>query len=349
MATAICNRLNGLAAISLSAVLSVSPAFGDTAEQFFAGNTVRIVVGAGGGGGYDLYGRVLGRYLGEHIPGKPTVIVENMPGGGGNVAANYVYNVAPKTGLVLNMPFMDLPLRQLTRPQGIRYDMQRVHWLGNMAELTTVLAVHKDAPAQSLEEAKMVEVIMGNSGIGDETYVMPSIANTLLGTKFRFVSGYPGTAAITAAMDKGEVHGRGGSWISWKVLNPHFIKEKKIKLLAQGGLRKDPDLPDVPLISGFARNDDDRAIVRLVVALPIGISRAIMAPPGVPKDRVQALRRAFDATMADPDLLADANKRSVAISPSTGEVVESRVAEIISATPEMIERAKVILGYTKAK
>jgi tripartite-type tricarboxylate transporter receptor subunit TctC len=218
-----------------------------------------------------------------------------------------------------------------------------------MAELTTVLAVHKNAPAQSLEEAKTTEVVMGNSGIGDETYVMPSIANVLLGTKFRFVSGYPGTAAITTAIEKGEVHGRGGSWISWKVLNPHFITEKKIKLLAQGGLSKDPDLPDVPMISDFARNKDDLAVIRLVVALPISISRAIMTPPGVPKDRIQALRRAFDATMADPNLLADAKKRSIAISPSTGEVVESRVAEIMSATPEMIERAKIILGYTKPK
>ena len=190
---------------------------------------------------------------------------------------------------------------------------------------------------------------MGNSGIGDETYVMPSIINVLLGTKFRFVSGYPGTAAITAAMERGEVQGRGGSWLSWKVLNPHFITEKKIKLLAQGGLRKDPDLPDVPLISDFARSKSDRAVVRLVVALPIGISRAIMTPPGVPKDRIEALRRAFDATMADPDLLANTKKRNIAISPSTGEVVEARVAEMMSATPAMIKRAKFILGYTKAK
>ena len=166
--------------------------------------------------------------------------------------------------------------------------------------------------------------------------------------KFMYVP--PGwTAAITTAMERGEVQGRGGSWVSWKVLNPHFIEEKKIKLLAQGGLRKDPDLPNVPMISDFARSKEDRNVVRLVVALPIGISRAIMTPPDVPKDRIEALRRAFDATMTDPELLASAKSRSIPISPSTGEVVEARVAEIMSASPAMIERAKFILGYTKAK
>ena len=340
-------KCGGAVVVSVIAALGVAPAAGDTPAEFFEGKTVRLIVGAGAGGGYDLYGRLLAQYLGKHIPGKPTVIVENMPGGGGNVATNYVYSVAPKTGAVLNLPFYDQPVRQLTRPKGIRYDMGKVGWIGNMAELTTVLAVHQNSPAQSLDEAKKKQVVMGTSSLGDETYVMPSVANALLGTKFRIVTGYPGTAAITAAMEKGEVNGRGGSWISWKVLNPHLVEQKKIRLLAQGGLRKDPELPDVPMIDAFARSKEDHAVLRFIIALPIGISRAIMTPPGVPKDRIQALRRAFDATMADPALLASAKKRSMAISPSTGEVVEARVAEMLSAPPAIIERAKAILGYTK--
>lgn len=339
------SRYAGAFILSLSTLTTSVPVFGDTPEQFFAKNPVRLIVGAGAGGGYDLYARVLAQYLGKHIPGNPSIIVENMPGGGGNVATNYVYSVAPKTGAVINMPFYDQPVRQLTRPQGIRYDMGKVGWIGNMAQLTTVIAVYHTSPAQSLEGAKSNTVIMGSSSPGDETYLMPSLSNALLGTKFRIVTGYPGTAAITAAMERGEVHGRGGSWISWKVLNPHLVKEKKIRLLAQGGLRKDPDLPDVPMINEFARGEEDLAVLRFVLALPIGISRAIMTPPNVPKDRIQVLRRSFDATMADPELLENAGKRGMPIGPSTGEEVEVRVAEMLSASPAIIERAKVILGY----
>lgn len=316
----------------------------DAVSNFYKGKTVRFVLGGGTGGGYDAYMRLLVRYMEDKIPGGPTAVVVNMPGGGGIKSMNYVYNVASKDGSYVIMPFFNHGVFQLIRPKGIKFDVRRMGWIGNMAELNSVTAVYHKVPVKSIADWKAKGLILASSGKGSETYIYPSLVASMIGAKLKLVLGYRGTANMTLAMESGEVQGRGGSYMSWSSLRPDWIRDKKVVFLTQAGLRKHPDMPDVPMVQAFAKTAEDKAVVDLMSA-PFLTSRAIGFPPGVPKDRLGAFRAAFDATMKDPAMLASAKKRRMSISPRSGKAVEAAIAEMFKAPQSVIKRARFMLKY----
>jgi len=329
-------------AVAIAAVVAAAPAAAQTTAEFFAGKTITLVVGYTAGGSYDFYARFLAEFMPRHLPGKPTMIVQNRPGAGSRNAANHVYAAAAKDGTVIGLTNNMLPLFQYLQPTGVRYDMTQVHWLGNMVVLNSVVALWHTAPAKTLEEARRVETVLGSTGRGGETYIVPAMMNAALGTKFKIVTGYPGINEITLAIERGELHGRSGSWANLVQQSPEWISGKKINVLAQIGIAKDPELAAVPLITDLAANADDRQLLELVSGFPV-FSRAPWLPPGVPAERVAAMRRAFDATLKDPEVLRFAKERNIDLSPNTGEEVQKLAASVGAIPAPLVARARDIL------
>jgi tripartite-type tricarboxylate transporter receptor subunit TctC len=311
------------------------PAHAQSVEEFYKGKTISFVIGYSPGGGYDTYARLVARFLGDHIPGKPTIVPRNMPGASSRVAAAYVYNVAPKDGTVLATGDQSLALAQ-AMGEKLQFDTTKFIYIGNPSAENNTTVTWFTSPVKTIEDAKKQDVPMGATG-GSTSSQYPRVMNAVLGTKFKVILGYPGGNDINLAMERGEVAGRGSnSWASWKATRPEWLRDKKINILVQIGLSKAPDLPDVPLLMDLASNPDDRALLRLLSA-PSGIGRPIFTTPGVPADRVKALRDAFDATIKDPAFVEEAKKVGLEIDPVSGEELQKIVAEIV-ATPEAIAK-----------
>lgn len=326
-----------MAVVSLPATASADPA------GFYKDRTVSIVVAAGAGGGYTFYARLLAEFMASKIPGSPNIIIQNMPGAGGIKAANYMAAVAPKDGATLGMVLKHTPMAQVLGTQGVRYDATKFQWLGNMDENQGVLSVLNTAPATTIEDAMKTEVVMASTGRGSETYINPAVLNHVLGTRFKIVAGYPGAADMDLAIERGEAHGRGCAWAGWKILKPDWIASGRLVNLVQIGLRKDPELPNVPLLSDLARTDEERQIFDFL-ALPNVMARAFFVPAETPEDRVQALRVAFDRTVEDRAFLAEAQKRNIAIEPRDGTDVQKLVTKFIDTPSSVVKRVQEALG-----
>lgn len=313
------------------------------ASDFYAGKVFRIVVSYGAGGGYDLYAQLLARHLARHVPGNPTIIVDHMPGAGGQRAANWLYTVAPKDGTVIGTLPAELPHQQLLRDEGARFDTAKFNWIGTLADLHQVLTLYGPvSPAKTLEDAKKAEVLLGGSGHGDYFHILPLAVNTLVGTRFRVVLGYRGANDIDLAMEKGEVHGRSGSWAQYKVSRGSWISEKKLIVLAQAGRARHVDLPDVPLLTELVASGDDRKIMDFITS-PVLLGRAFCLPPDVPAERVATLRAAFDALIADPVFLTDARERNIELSPIRGAELDGLIKEALAIPTPLVERVKEVL------
>jgi tripartite-type tricarboxylate transporter receptor subunit TctC len=338
-------RLVRLAAASAACcVLVCTAARADRVADFYAGAQIRLVTGGTAGGGYDLYLRLLSEFFGRHVPGNPHVVVENRTGAGGINAVNYVYNAAPKDGTNLIMPYNIHPTFELLRPKGVKFDSRRLQWLGNLAELNDVMAVIDTAGVRTIADAKRKEIILGASSKGSETYIIPVLFNKIVGTKFKLVTGYAGTSPITLAMERGEIQGRVGSYYIWVASKPDWLRDGKLVLLAQDGLARNPALPDVPLYEDLVSSPEDKAIMRFM-SYPVATSRALAVAPGVPADRVAALRTALMATLADPDFLATAKKRHMDIAAKDHKYVERVIAEMYATPPALIARMKTIFDW----
>lgn len=322
----------------------LSGARADAVADFYANAQVRLVTGGTAGGGYDLYLRLLSEFLGRHIPGKPRVMVEIRTGAGGINAVNYVYNAASKDGTNLIMPYNIHPTFELLRPKGMKFDSRKLQWLGNIAELNSVVALIDTAGVHTIDEAKRKELIFGASGKGSQTYIIPILFNKLLGTKFKLVLGYAGTTPITLAMERGEIQGRVGSYYIWEASKPDWLRDGKLVFLAQDGLTRNPALPNVPLYEDLVSTPDEKAIMRFM-SYPVATSRALAVAPGVPADRVAALRKALMDTLADPELLAAAKKRHMDITAKDHKYVESVIAEMYATPPALIARMKSIFDW----
>lgn len=313
------------------------------ASDFYAGKVFRIVVSYGAGGGYDLYAQLLSRHLARHIPGNPTIIVEHMPGAGGQRAANWLYAVAPKDGTVIATLPAELPHQQLIRDDAARFDTAKFNWIGTLADLHQVVTLYAPASAaRTLEDTKKAEVLLGGSGHGDYFHILPLSMNTLLGTRFRVVLGYRGANDIDLAMEQGEVHGRSGSWAQYKVSKGAWITDKKLIVIAQAGRARHADLPDVPLLTELVKNDDDRKIMEFISS-PVLLGRAFCLPPDVPADRVTTLRTAFDALIVDPVFLSDARERNIELSPIRGAELEGLIKQALAIPVPLVERVKDVL------
>ena len=322
------------------------PANAQTVAEFFRGKTLQVHVGFGVGGSYDTYARVLAEHIGRHVPGGPRAIVVNMEGAGSLRLANWLYNVAPKDGTVLGTTSRAAPFAGLIGTQGgASFDPTRFNWIGSANnEVSTCVGWHT-AAVRSFEQLRMTELTIGGDGPSADGEQFARVANALFATKFKIVSGYPGGNAINLAVERGEVAGRcGWSWSGVIAERPHWLEEKKINVLVQFGLARHRDLPDVPSILDFARSEEDKQILQLVlVRQPLG--RPFLAPPGIPPERAEALRQAFMATMADPEFLAGAQKAKLEINPLPGAEVAALVNGVFSTvSPAAVARTREILA-----
>lgn len=304
-----------------------------SAQDFYKDKRITLVVGSAPGGGYDTFARTVSKYWSEHLPGKPTFVIQNMPGAGSLVAANHIYNVAAKDGTVIGAMNPGIATDPLLSPDRAKFDAREFAWIGSpLREIQTGLVWHT-APVQSLEDLKTKELLV--AGSGGATEVFPTVSNKILGLKFKVIAGYAGTKEGGLAMERGEVQGIGGTtWASVKATYGHFLAEKKIKVIVQYGLRKHPELPDVPMLIDLAQTQEQRDALNFVLARQ-DLGRPYVGTPGTPADRVALLRKTFVDTMKDPAFIKEAEQRKLDLDPEpvTGEELQKLVADIY-ATPE---------------
>ena len=300
------------------------------AEVSFKGKQITVFIGFSPAGfGYDTYGRVLAKYLPRHLPGNPAVVAQNRPGAGSLTLMNQIYNAAPKDGTQIGLVGRGAAMDPLLSGAGstAMFDATKLGWIGSMNNEVSICAAWHASGVTRFEDVLARELVVGGNGPTSDTYQYAAVMNNVFGAKFRIVNGYPGGNEINLAMEKGEVFGRcGWSWSSHKFTHPTWYPQKKVRVLVQQALVKHPDLPDVPLASDFARTDEQRAILKLVFARQ-AMAWPFLTPPGVPADRLAALRRAFDETVADPEFLAEAGKGGYEIRPVKGADIEAIVAE----------------------
>jgi len=327
------SRLATLAAIL--APLWGAGARADAVADFYAGKTMIIIVGADTGGGYDAQARLMSRHLGRFIPGKPNVIVQNMPGAGSLIAANNLYNTAPKDGTVIGLMQRGVLSSKFTNPGGVRFDLAKFNWIGNLSSETAVVVAWHATPFKSIEDVLNQEMLVAGTGPTIDTETTPRLLNALIGARFKVISGYSGTADAVLAMERGEVHGLGDwSWSNVKTRRPDYLRDKKIRVLLQVATEKLPDLPDVPLAMDFVKNEADKRIMELFLAQK-SAARPVVAPPQLPADRLAAIRQAFDQMIADPEFLKDAAAQKLELDPAPASEIE-KVIRLFATTPDDI-------------
>lgn len=339
-------RLRTIAALAAIATsLALGQARADAVADFYKGKTVNIIVGFGPGGGYDQYARTLARYLGKHIPGEPSVVVQNMDGAGSVRASNHVYAIAPKDGTVIAAVNQNMPMYQLLGGAGAQFKAADLQWLGSMAYSNGLVYTWHESGIKTLEDAKAREVPLGATGPSADSYIFPTLINTLYGTKFKPITGYAGTGQINLAMERGEVMGRGGNtWASISSANKAWLDDKKLHLLVQIGFKPEPDLPQVPMFQDLLKDEEAKQIVG-VVSLPTVIGYAHWVAPGVPKERVQALRAAYAATLKDPAFLEEAKKSNMLVRPLSGEELEDLVKRAAATPKPVLDRTAKLLNW----
>jgi len=319
--------------IGLIVLGAATPAAAQPAANALAGKTFRMIIGFGVGGGYDLWARAVAQHMGNHLPGNPTMVPQNMPAGGSLAAANFLYEVAPKDGTVLGLIGRDAPLAPITGVAGARFDPTKMSWIGTPTKETNMCIAYRTAAVQTVRDLYDQELVMGDVGPGSGTRAYPKALAALLGLKFKLVSGYPSSADIFLAMERGEVQGVCESLDSVRSRRPDWISTKQVAVLFQAPVAN-PDLEGVPLARDLARNNEERAAIDFLYAGQ-GIGRPFVAPPNLPPDTLKMLRDAFDATMRDPAFIADVKKQKFDLDPENGATLAGLINKIY-ATPRPI-------------
>jgi tripartite-type tricarboxylate transporter receptor subunit TctC len=337
-----------VAVLGVVAAAAGTPAFAQSPAEFYKDKTVTFYVGLSAGGGYDVNARLVARHIGKYIPGNPQVIVRNMPGGGGLVMTNYVANVANKDGLHIGAPQRGIPFEPLLGDHSnAKFDAVKLNWIGSANTDTSVAVVHKRTGIKQWQDLKIRnEVIVAGTGIGTESVTVPYILRNLLDFKFRVIAGYPGGSEMNIAMLRGEVDGRGT--FSWTSLKPHlkeWIDSGEMTILYQQGLRKHPDIPNIPLVMELT-DDPEIKQVLTVQFTAFELGRPYFTAEGVPADRVAALRNAFNQVMKDKNLLADADKLNQEVNPFTGEAMQKVLADVYATPKALVAR---LAQATKSK
>jgi tripartite-type tricarboxylate transporter receptor subunit TctC len=324
---------------ALAIATFAAPAVAQDAPDF-SGRTVTIIASFEAGGPYDFYARLVGRYIGAHLPGSPNVIVQNMPGAGGLRGANYLYNVAPKDGTALGVVSQTVAVGQvLAVTPGIQYDARKYTWVGRINANVEVEHAWTASGFTSIDVAKRREVVVAGTGPTSSSTVMPRLMNELIGTKFKVVPGFQGPTSAQLALERGEVEAIVKPWSSIKVGSADWLRDKKITLIVQYTHERHRELKDVPAIVDLAHNDEQRAILALYSGgAPLGT--ALLAPPGLPAGTVAALRKAFEETMRDPALLAEVKKAGVDIDPIPGAALQTVVEKTFDIRPDVLEKAR---------
>jgi tripartite-type tricarboxylate transporter receptor subunit TctC len=321
------------------------PARADEVSDFYKGKSIEMHIAYTAGGGYDIYARILSRYIGNHIPGRPSIIPKNSPGAGGLRLVNWLYSAAPKDGTILGAIGRTTPFEPLIGISGAaKFDAVKFNYIGSATNEVSVCAVWHTTGITRFEDAIEKEVKVGGSGPSGDTDVFPPVLNGIFGTKFRLITGYPGGNDIDLAMERGEVDGRcGWSWSSIVSSHSDWLKEKKLNVLMQLALTKHPDLPNTPLIMDLAKSDEQRQMLRLVFASQT-LGRPYLTAPSVPAARVAALRKAFDATMKDPRFQQDAGIAKLELNPVRGEEVQQLIEDVFTTPKPITEKVRAMLG-----
>ena len=331
--------------LGLSTLLALGFGGGASAqESFFAGKQIRLIVGTGVGGGYDAYARLVARFIPKHIPGEPSIVVQTMPGASGATAVSYLYSQAPRDGLVIATFNSAMPFYQAIGQPGTRFKSEDLSWIGNLSQGVSIFVLWRTAGIKTIADARRTEIIMGGTGSGGISSAIPVLINSTLGTKFKVVSGYKTGLEVDLAMERGEVQGRGMvAWASTKAVHPDWIKDNKIIVFCQIGLKKDPDLADVPLLTELAETDEQREIFKFVSATG-NLERPFAGPPGLPADRLKTLRDGLMAMTKDAGFLAAIAEQNLELDPLPGEETAKIVSAIVNVSPDIIEKTKAAMA-----
>jgi tripartite-type tricarboxylate transporter receptor subunit TctC len=346
------NKFLGIIAVASSALIatstfSMNSAKANDVANFYKGKDITFIVGFSVGGSYGAYARMLARHMAQYVPGKPNILTKHLQGGGGARAASHLYNAAPKDGTMLGFLADSLAVGQLMFPKKAKYDAGKMHYIGRLTPVNPVLMINKNHPVKKIEQVKTTQVIASCSGRNNQTYMNVKATKELLGLKFKQVCGYAGSAPQTLAQERGDVDAQSSAWISWKIRAWDKITSGTIIPLVQFGLEREKDLPNVPLPQDLTDDKEAQAIFKFVFAGG-AVGRTLISAPGVPKDRIQALRIAFNKTMKDPKFLAEAKKRNANIDPISGEALDKITATVLSTDKKLVQMAgNIMKGYEK--
>jgi tripartite-type tricarboxylate transporter receptor subunit TctC len=314
----------------LALTAPAAQAAAQSADAFYSGKTLNMVIGYPTGGANDRYARTVARHIGKHIPGNPNVVTRNMPGSGSLAAANYLFNTAPRDGTVLSLLAATIPLEEALGSSGGKFKSAEFNWIGRMSSSINVTFTRADSAVRTIQDAFTKEAILGGTGRSATPTLYPSVLNNVLGMKFKIVMGYEGSTTAMLAMERGEVDGHSTSLDGVMAAHPEWITAKAVNLLVQYGLKRHPQLPDVPLSIELGRTPEEVQILR-IVANATEVGKMTLTTPGVPADRVQVLRRAFDATMTDPEYISEMQKQRLEMTPLPGEEMQTLVLEKVKA------------------
>ena len=331
-----------LAALAGLIGLVTQAAAQDALAEFYRGKQVQLRIGSAPGSGYDIAGRLVAPYIGKYLPGNPTVVVQNVPGAGSLTLANQLYNTVPKDGTVIGVVTNGMPTAPLLTPDTAKFDPTHFGWIGAQAPETQIVMVWHTSPVQTLDDLFKKELLVGAVALGTATVDVPLVTNAAAGTKFKLVMGYESTGNIDLAMERGEVFGHAAAgWVSVKSRNQEWLKSGKAKIIVQYGLKKHPDLQDIPLFPMPAAEADRQAVELMFARQEFG--RPLLAPPGVPAERLAALRKAFAATMKDADFLKDAARADAEVNPVSGEDLDKLAAQIMKTDAGVVARVRALL------
>jgi tripartite-type tricarboxylate transporter receptor subunit TctC len=325
------------------ALFGASAVSAQSVAEFYKGKTIRMVVASDPGGGYDVYARTFAPHFARHLPGQPSIIVQNMQGAGGVLATNWIYGVAPKDGTTIAMTQRGVPFLALFGKQGPTFDPTKFNWIGSLNNETGVITLWHTSKVKTLEDAMKTESLIGGSGPNDtETY--PALMNNTIGTKFRIISGYPSTTGISLAMERGEIEGMSQSWGSLITEKPDWVRDKKVSVLVQITAVKHKDMPDVPTIMDYVKDPEHRTIWQLMLAQK-AMGRPFVAPPDIPADRAKALQDAFDAAVKDPLFIAEMERTKKELTPVSGAEIAKMIAEVAAAPKAILAKVESYTNY----
>ncbi len=331
-------------AIAAALPLSGTSALAQAAiEQFYKGKTIDVIIGYPPGGSNDVFARFVARHMGKYIPGNPSFITRNMPGGGSLLAANWVYSIAPKDGTVLAIVSPTVPLDARLGNPAAKFEPEKFNWIGRTGMAANPVMIWHTQPFKTFKDALTNEITLSATGAGSTVSVYPTVANNVLKTRFKLVMGYKGSGESMLAMERGEVAGHSTAWEALKTQHPDWITSKKVNIILQFALNRHPEMPDVPTALEVAETDDQKAILRAVLnATEIG--KPFFTAPGVPAERVEALRRAFDKMVQDPEFKSEFERAKVELNPRTGEQLQKLVEELVAVPPDLMAKVKANYG-----
>jgi tripartite-type tricarboxylate transporter receptor subunit TctC len=325
-----------------AALFGAAPAAAQSAAEPFAGKNVTLIIGFGPGGGYDLWGRTVARHIGKHLPGKPNVVPQNMPGAGSYVAASHIYSAAPKDGTVMGIIARDAALGPLSNAPGARFDATKLSWLGSPTREHNVCIANAGAAVKDVKQLRDTTLVLGDTGPGTGTRSYPKVLNDLFGWKFKLVSGFRSSADVFLAMERGEVDGICESLDSVKQRKPDWIPNKTVNALLQAGAESPPELKSVPNVMSLAQTDEQRLVLQYLYAGQ-DIGRPFVAPPGLPPERLKMLRAAFDATMKDPEFVEDVRHNKFELEPEDGTHLAALIDKIYATPKPIVERVSNLI------